>query len=189
MAYEYAHLTNPRNTESGIAEFLLLAPMSAFAVDGLKCPAAPFTNPGDETTIREPHVFLAGEGFIKVQLAPEKNQFSAETVGDKGFQKFRENLEVFIPGTYAEVHEAIKNWKNKPLILLSKDSNCDANIWYQIGCECEGSYMSASFSTGTTVEGVKGYTVTFSRMSNYIATYAPKDGEGDPIDPMSQLKA
>jgi hypothetical protein len=189
MPYAYDHLTNPQNTESGVAEFILLAPASAFAANGMKCPKAPFNNPGDEVTIREPHEFVAGEGFVKVMLAPEKNQLTAETVGDKGFMKLRENAEVFIPGSYAALHEAIKNWKNKPLIILVKDSNCEANMWYQIGCDCEGSYLSASFGTGTTAEGTKGYTCGFSRMSSAITLYAPKDGLGNPIDPLSQLKA
>jgi hypothetical protein len=188
MPYQYANLDNPRNTESGIAEFLLLAPMTAFAANGLKCPAAPFTNPGDEVTIRQPHVFLPGEGFIKLLLAPEKNELNAETVGDKGFQKLRETIQSMMAGTYPELHEAVKNWKNKPLIILAKDSNCDADLWYQVGCECEGSYMTASFATGTTVDGNKGYTLSFSRMSNYITIYAPKDGLGNPIDPLTQLK-
>lgn len=189
MAYAYDHLTSPTNTQSGVAEFFLLAPTTAFTADGIKCPEAPFTNPGDEVTVRSPHVFNALEGFIKVLLAPEKNQIMLETVGNKGFQKFEQKLEAFIAGSYAEVHEAIKNWLNKPMILLVKDSNCEANIWYQLGCECEATYMTASFGTGTSREGDKGYNVTFSVMTNYVILYAPVDGLSVPIDPLSQLKA
>lgn len=187
MSYIYDNLVTPRNTTSGIADFILLAPTSAF-ID-IKCPEAPFTNPGDEVKIRAAHEFVETKGFIKVLLAPEKNKLDLETVGDKGFQKFNQKLNCFIAGSYAEVHEAIKNWLNKPLILLTKDSNCDENLWYQIGCDCEASYMTAKFGTSTTNEGVKGYEVEFSVMTNYVALYAPVDGEGDPIDPLSQVIA
>lgn len=187
MSYAYGHLMNPSNTESGIAEMLLLAPVSAF--ETLRCPEAPFTEPGDEVKIRKPHVFKVGEGFTKVLLAPEKNKLDLETVGNKGFQKFDKKLTGFIAGSTAEVHEAIKNWKNKPHVILARDSNCEANMWYQIGCECEAAYMMASFTTGTTAEGDKGYEVTFSVKTNYVAIYAPKNEDDDPIDPMSQVKA
>lgn len=166
---------------------MLLAPLTAFTT--LRCPEAPFTNPGDEVKIRKPHVFPNGEGFIRLQLAPEKNSYMLETIGNKGFQKFDEKITAFLAGSYAEVHEAIKNWLNKPLILLIKDSNCDENLWYQVGCDCEAAYMMASFNTGTTREGDKGYEVTFSVTANYVALYAPLDTEGDPINPMSQLKS
>ena len=185
MSYAYANLVTPRNTTSGVADFFLLASVADF--DDIKCPEAPFTNPGDEVKIRAPHEFLADKGFIKVLFAPEKNKLDMETVGDKGFQKFNEKLVGFIAGSYAELHEAIKNWLNKPMILLIKDSNCDENLWYQIGCDCEAAYMTCTFTTSTTNEGVKGYEVTFSVMTNYVAIYAPVDGSDDPIDPLSQV--
>lgn len=187
MSYAYDNLTSPRNSTSGVSDFFMLAPVTAFT--DVKCPEAPFTNPGDEVTIRSPHVFPVGQGFIRVLLAPEKNKLDLETVGNKGFQKFNQKLIGFIAGSYAELHEAIKNWLNKPLIILIKDSNCDENLWYQIGCDCEAAYMTAKFMTGTTAEGEKGYEIEFSVMTNYVAIYKPVDGEGDPIDPISQIKA
>ncbi len=185
MSYVYSSLNSPRNTTSGVADFFLVAPVAHF--EDVKCPEAPFTNPGDEVKIRKPHEFVVGKGFIKVLLAPEKNKIDFETVGDKGFQKFNGKFTGFIAGSYAELHEAIKNWINKPMILLAKDSNCDENLWYQIGCDCEAAYMTCTFGTSTTNEGVKGYEVTFSVMSNYVALYTPLDVNDDPIDPLSQV--
>lgn len=186
--YAYDHLTEPRNTTSGVATKLLLGFVSTF--EDIKCPEAPFTNPGDEVTIRSPHTFkTVDDGFIELLLAPEKNRLQLSTVGDKGFQKFNENITAMIPGSYAAQHEAIKNMLNKPLIILIKDSNCDENMWYQLGCDCEAAYLTAAFDTGTTAEGNKGYEVTFSVMTNYVALYTPVDGLGDPIDPITQLKA
>jgi len=177
MAYAYANLMNPVNTGSGVAEYLLLAPVTAFTDDGIKCPEAPFTNPGDEVTVREAHEFLQNEGFIKVQLAPEKNQLNAATIGDRGFSKLDMTLDVFIPGSYAAAHEAVKNWLNKPLIALIKDAECKAEMYYQLGCDCASAWLSVDFSTGTTKEGVKGYAGKLTYQNGYIQVYmgpAPK---------------
>lgn len=171
MAYVYANLVNPVNTGSGVAEFLLLAPVTAFTDDGIKCPAAPFTNPGDEVTVKQAHVFKAGEGFIKVQLAPEKNKLDAATIGDRGFSKLDITLDVFIPGSYAIVHEAVKNWVNKPLIAMIKDAECTANMFYQLGCDCASAWLTVDFSTGTSKDGVKGYNGKLSYQNGYIQVY------------------
>ncbi len=173
MSYAYGNLKTPRNTQSGVGEFIYLAPVSDFVEpDGIKCPAAPFVNPGDETVIFEDHVFVDGKMFSKVILAPEKNQLNAKTIGDRGFQKFDYSLEIFIPGSYPEVHEAVKNWLNTPMIVLIKDSDCAANMYYQLGCDCTYAYISGDFSTGTTKDGVKGYTTTITYQNGYIQTYA-----------------
>jgi hypothetical protein len=173
MAYTYANLKTPQNTGSGIGDFIYLAPVSHFVEpDGIKCPAAPFTNPGDEVKILLDHEFVVGKKFAKVILAPEKNQLTGKTIGDLGFQKLDIELKGFIPGSYAEVHEAVKNWINQPMIVLTKDSNCPANMYYQLGCDCVYAYVKADFSTGTTKDGVKGYEITITYQNGYIQLYA-----------------
>lgn len=176
MAYTYKNLKTPQNTSSGVSDYVLLAPVADFEDDGIKCPAAPFTNPGDEVTIKVDHVFKAGKGFVKYALAPEKNQLDAKTIGDKGFQKFDQELKIFIPGSYVELHEAMKNWINTPLIALSKDSNCAADMHYQLGCDCVYAYLTVDFSTGTTKDGVKGYTGTVSYPGESILIYKTAAG-------------
>lgn len=176
MAYAYAHLKNPVNTGSGISEFFLIAPVASFVTGGIKGPLAPFTNPGDEIKILEAHEFGVGKAFARVALAPEKNSLIAKTIGDTGFSKFDFELKVFIPGSYAEVHEAIKNWLNTPLIIMTKDANCPANMWYQLGNDCTGAYLKADFSTGTTKDGVKGYDATITWQNPYVQLYAHVDG-------------
>lgn len=170
MAYQFDHLTNPQNTESGIAEFALLAPQRWFAAGGIKKPGTG-TAVGDEVRILLTHEFLPEKGFIRFALAPEKNQYSAETVGDKGFTKFRNTLEIFVPGSYEEVHEAMKWLKTEPMIVLVKDSNCDANLYYQIGDACLGAWITGNFQTSTSAEGVKGYTVTISNTAKSVVLY------------------
>lgn len=188
MPYQFNHLVNPENTESGIAEFALIAPLSWFAPNGLKKPGTG-TNPGDEVVISENHEFLLNKGFIRVALAPEKNQYTAETIGDKGFTKFRNNVELFFPGSYAEVKEAVKNLKNVPLVVLVKDSNCDANLYYQIGDACLGAWLSSSFASGTSAEGNKGYTNTVTNTAKSVILYSGAITMNSPYLPASATLA
>ena len=157
MAYAYQNLKEPKNVQSGVAEYILLCPVSWFTNDGIKCPVAPFANPGDEISILADHVHIADKGFIKIQLAPQKNMLDYNTVGDIGLMKQNAEIKCFIPGSYVEAHEAIKNFINTPLVALIHDSQCDANLWYQLGCDCQKAWLSGKFTTGTTKDGVKGY--------------------------------
>jgi hypothetical protein len=163
MSYAYKNLRTYANAGSGIAEYALLAPKSWFDVGGLKYPVGPFgVTPGDEITITEPHVFLAGKGFIYFTLAPQKNQMDGSTVGDFGFNKQNYQVKLFVPGSTAQLHETMKNLMNTPLVGIFKDANCDANLYYQLGSDCVSGYLTADFSTGTTKDGVKGYNATFN---------------------------
>lgn len=168
------NLKRPKNVGSGVAERVFIAPVSFFAPEGIKTPTPPFTDPGDSVIIAESHEFLEGKGFIQIQLAPDKNQFSASTLGDKGFQKLGKELNVFIPGSYALLHEAVKQLLNVPLIVLQEDSNCGEKLIYQIGTECVPAYLTTDFSTGTTVDGVKGYVFKLTSTLGFIQLY-----EGD----------
>lgn len=171
MAYTYANLMTPSNAESGLAEVMYLAPVSDFAVDGLKCPTAPFTNPGDETRINVPHVFLTGKKFAKILLAPDKNELTAAPTGDKGFKKMNLEVTAFVPGSYNELHEAVKNWLNTPLVVLVPDGNCDTDMVYQLGCKCKFAYIEPTFKSGTDSNGIKGYEFKISYSSKYVQTY------------------
>lgn len=171
MAYAYKNLVTPKNVASGIADFIYLAPVVDFAADGIKCPEAPFTNPGDEVTVATDHEFLATKGFVKVLLAPEKNQLTGKTIGDKGFAKLDVELDVFFPGSYPVVHEFVKNVINTPLIVLVKDSECSEEMYYQLGCDCIYAYMSVDFSTGTTKDGNKGYNGKITYQTSSILIY------------------
>lgn len=178
LPYVYANLTAPTNTGSGISEYFLIAPASDFAVGGIQSPVAPFEGQprGESVQILTPHEFLVDRGFAKIVCAPEKNSLDAKTIGDLLFQKLDFELKVFIPGSYAEVHEAVANFINRQLIVLVKDANCPANMWYQLGNDCVFAYLKADFSTGTTKDGVKGYSGTISWQNAYVQLYAHVDG-------------
>lgn len=169
--YTFLNLTDPQNIGSGISDVLYFAPMRDFEANGIKCPEAPFTNPGDQVKITTAHVFKAGKAFAKLQLAPEKNLFTSKTVGDKGFNKFEHEVDVFMAGSYAEVHEFAKNALNVPMIGIVKDANCESELYYQFGCDCLGAYLTFDFNTGTTKDGNKGYNGKLTYSSSSVLIY------------------
>lgn len=175
--YAYNHLTTPKNTNTGVAEYFYFAPVSWFVPNGIKCPKGPFANPGDEVRVLEAHEFIANKGFVKVQLAPEKNKLDAKTIGDLMFQKLDLSYECFIPGSYAEEHEMVKNMINTPLIVIVPESDCQADDkFFQLGCDCLAAYFKADFTTSTTKEGVKGYSCIVSWQNPYLQYYSHVDG-------------
>ncbi len=175
--YTFNNLKNPQNTTSGISDFILLAPVYDFEDDGIMCPEAPFATAGDRVTIKTAHTFKPDRAFAKIVCAPRKNKLDAATIGDVGFSKLDQTVDFFVPGSYKEVHEAMEMYMNTPLIGLVKDSECDAELWYQLGCDCVYAWLTVNFSTGTTVDGVKGYNGKLNCPSNGIRIY---DVEGGP---------
>lgn len=160
MSYEFKNLKEPENVASGISEFALIAPMSWLTA--LAVPTAPFANQGDEITITGDHTFVVDKAFARHQLAPQKNSYEVKTRGDLGLNGQHSEAKIFIPGSKAECHEQIKNLLNTPLLVLLKDSNCTADMKYQMGCDCMSAWLVADFTTGTTKDGVKGYMATIT---------------------------
>lgn len=171
MAFVYQNLETPQNTGSGVGEFVYLCPVNDIA--DIKCPEAPFAAAGDEVKVKTAHQLKVGKKFIKVRLAPDKNSYKADTQGDKGFQKFAHTYTIFVPGSYADVHEFAKNVINTPLIAIGPDGDCESGIHYQLGCDCVAAYLTMNFDTGTTADGVKGYTGTITYSSKSVLIYVP----------------
>lgn len=169
MAFVYGHLKTPQNTGSGVSDFFLFAPVSDFTTIG--CPPASGAAAGDEVIVVDDHVFAVGGGFNRVVCAPFKNQLKAATTGEVGSQKFQETLEVFVSGSYAAQHEFIKYLNNTPVIVLVKDANCAADMWYQLGCDCLYAWATTEFETGTVKDGQKGYKITFTYYTDAVILY------------------
>lgn len=183
----YSNLQTHQNLGSGIAEYALLAKAEWFAANGIKAPVAPFTAEGDSITIKDPHVFKYITGstgpkyaFTKYALAPQKNKLDIKTKGDLGSNGQMTEVEIFIPGSYAQVHARVRSLLNVPLVVLVKDSNCSANMYYQLGCDCQFAYLTGDFTTATTKDGAKGYTLKLT-YDDGAQIYAPEDS-GTPLD-------
>lgn len=168
-SYAYKHIDSPKNVGSGVADEFYFAPKSAFTA--IQCPPATGTNPGDTVTIATAHTFPANAGFTSVLCAPFKNALTATTVGDIGATKHEQKLEVFVPGVSPELNEMMANLKNEPCIVLIKDSNCAAGVYYQMGCDCAFAWASTEFTTGTNRDGAKGWKVTFTYFTDAVLLY------------------
>lgn len=167
MAYTYQNLENYRNTGSGIAERVYLAPHRWF--DQIAAP------PEGGILIEDSHSFLEpAYGFVSFLLAPDKNQLDARTIGNIGSQKFEHEARIFIPGSYAQAHETVANLINEPVIVLIPDADCEEELYYQLGNKCTPAWIKCDFSTGTTLEGQKGYLGTISFIGKGVFIY---DGE------------
>jgi hypothetical protein len=170
---ELTNLLIPKHITTGIAEKVLIALVEWFAPNGIKGPGI-WVISGDEVRIKESHVFIPDRGFIEISLAPEKNNYEAKSFGDTGFTKLANQVNVLVPGSYASQHELMYDLQNKPLIVLVKDSDCPANMWYQVGTSCNFGYAVPSFETGTTKEGIKGSRLEIKNTADKVYLY-----EGD----------
>lgn len=166
----FINLLTPENVQSGIGEIVFLAPVSFFT--SIKKPTPPFLFAGSSVMIFDTHTFAAGKNFLQILLAPQKNDFNAKTDGELGSYALTQELKCIIAGSYAEQHEFIKNTVNQPIIALVKDANCGAGFMYQVGTECVPAYLTTDFTTGTTKDGIKGYSCTISSRSKSVLMYA-----------------
>ena len=80
-----------------------------------------------------------------------------KTRGEIGLNGQNQEVDIFIPGSYAQAHEQVKNLLNVPLMVLVKDSDQSSDFWLQLGSENCSAWLTAEFTTGTTKDGVKGY--------------------------------
>lgn len=160
---EFSNLDNPRNTKSGISTIVYLAPVSWFS--DIKKPA------GSSPVITDSHLFKYGKGFLQFVLAPQKNKFDGKMAGDLGSNFLGQGAEVFIPGSYAEAFAVLNSLINRPLIALVKDSDCAAGFYYNLGCDCLGTWLTTNFSTATTKDGAKGFVATLQTDCSGIVMY------------------
>ena len=171
--YALKNLKTPVNVKSGLGDFILVAQVADFAVDGIKCPVAPFALPGDKIKIFEPHEFLATKAFAKIQCAPNINQLTGAASGDIGFISTEVTVDFFAAGSYAELHETMEELLNVPLIVLVPDVRCESKMWYQLGCDCISAYLTWDFTTGTVKDGKKGYSGKIVIAGAAIRLYEP----------------
>ena len=169
--YSFKNISEPDNANTGVAEVVYIALSEWFEPGGIKKPG-PFIDAGDEVIIKDSHIFKAGKGFIECSLAPGQNSYDAKSLGDTFFQQFSIELRIILPGSYSLLHEQISRYIGKSVIALIKDANCPAEMYYQIGTESIAGRISADFSTGTTLDGIKGYPVTVSNTAAKVFLYA-----------------
>lgn len=174
MANEYAKMMSPTFTESGVSDKFLFAPVEVFTTIAAFNPAQAAT-PGSDNLITADHVFQANKGFVEMLGAPNKSIIDFNSVGEGGNLKVAPNFSAFLPGSGAVLHEFIKNYKNKPCIILVKDINQSASapLYYQLGDPDVYCWLNSfEGSTGTSGGGVKGYKLNFSYAGEAVWRYS-----------------
>lgn len=168
MPYTYQGINGDSIKTSGVSDHFFFAPVKEMA--SIKCPAT-----ADDVVIAAAHTFTdaVDGGFYKVVCAPAKQKLSASFSGEPGSLKVMKKFEVFVPGSEAELHQLVKHLMNEPLIILTKDAECDADQYYQLGCDCNYAFLAADggWESGTTKDGQKGYKLTFEYPSTSVLVY------------------
>ncbi len=167
----FTNLKEPKNIASGISTTIYFAPVSWFAPGGIKRPVPPYNAPGDSVIIKSDFQFRSDKGFIELEMAPRKNKFESQTIGDLGLNTFLQTLQAFLPGSYANQHEQVKSMLNTPLIVLGFDCNCPEEYVYAMGCECTSVWLNADFSSGYSHDGTKGHLLNFITNSPAVFLY------------------
>lgn len=159
----YEHLDETTNRKPGLSELAWFAPVSEF--DTIAGTTAAPANPGDTVIIPTDHTFTtpASMGFRRMRSSQNVNKISLKSTGQVGSMTFDASFTGFIPGSDAALHETLKNLLNTPVIILSKDADCDNGKVSQLGTECSPAYLKEVEYTSGTVDGSerKGYALTF----------------------------
>ncbi len=172
----YQNIIQHKFKTSGVGDFLYFAPISDFADGGISCvtpPTPPAVHSLDSSvTITADHTFATGGYFRKVLCAPHKNNLTAAGIGEAGSMKLDTSIQVFLPGSKKDLHGTVKQMMQDSFIALIKDAECEEDQWYQLGCDCIFATVSAvEYTSGTTKEGQKGYSITLNCPSSAIFIY------------------
>ena len=142
------------------------APLSYFATDGVKVPAA--TTIGTMGTISDTHAFITGKGFHSAYNTLDKGGVDFDPQGERDGRSYKQKGEAFIPGSRLELHDTLGIMLNEPCIVLMEES--DGQI-IQIGSKDYFAEMIGKFSTGKTTAGLRGYALTIESVSPFNYHY------------------
>lgn len=115
-------------------------------------------------TVSADIVPIAGKGFVKLDLQVDLNSVSTSLVGNRGNKKDQTTLNIFIPGTKAQVLGFKKTYKNIPGIFVVKDYN---GRQFVIGTKDAPAYIdNLEVTTGMANEDNNGATGTIISNAN-----------------------
>ena len=128
---------------------------------------------------------IVGKGFVKMDLQIDLNSVNTNLVGNRGNKKDQTTLNIFIPGTKAEVLGFKKTYKNLPGIYIAKDNNGKKFV---IGTKDQPAYIDElDVNTGQGPEDNNGGTGTIIANCNlyeYTGNIPLNPGSGD-VEPES----
>lgn len=136
-------------------------------------------------TITDDIEAIIGKGFVKMDLQIDLNSVNSNLVGNRGNKKDQTTLNIFLPGTKAEVLGFKKLYKNLPGIYIVKDNN---NKKFIVGTKDQPAYIDQlDVNTGQGPEDDNGGTGTIIANCNlyeYTGNIPLNPGSGD-VEPES----
>lgn len=119
-------------------------------------------------TVSEDITPIAGQGFVKIDLQVDLNSVSTALIGNRGNKKDQTTLNVFVPGTKAQVLGFKRVYKNVPGIYIVKDYN---GKMFVVGTKLAPAYLdNLEVTTGVGNEdnnGGTGTTVSNANLFEY----------------------
>lgn len=154
-----------KDNTPGLQGVAFFAPITSFAAAGIQDVGA------DGVTIAGPHLFKAGEGFTKIYVTLDSNEFNLAQTGERDSRGKEATLEMFHPGNTKEAAIFDRVCKNIPGILLLKTPD---GVTLQMGSEFLPVEVAGSFGSGRLSSGRRGWTFNASSYQNGMQFY-----EGD----------
>ena len=122
-------------------------------------------------TISDPIEPILGKGFVEIDLQVDLNSVTTSLVGNRGNKKDQTTLNVFVPGTRAELLGFKRLYKNVPGIFIVKDYN---GRTFTVGTKNAGAYIdNLEITTGQGNEDNNGGTGTIISNSNLFEYTGP----------------
>jgi hypothetical protein len=157
-ALDYDNLSGPdgsRDNMGGTTQRCYFAAVSKFL--SIKTPVA---SPGTLAAVVEittAHTFKTGGCFKKMYITQNKGKLDTKSVGDLDGKSFKQEFELFYPGSESEAHGFAAQAKNDNFIFLVEKEDSSVNGFLQVGTEMFPAKVSPDFTTGTNESGVQGY--------------------------------
>ncbi len=163
----YKNLNRPTNVNGGLADNILLAPVSWF--DTIATADSSNVTINTASVIYNDHVFKPGKGWLQFQCAPIKNAIRLEPLGNAGASLFYQTLGIQLNGNYPQLHASISSFQSQPLIVLVKD--CSGQHYVQLGNMNHFAWMSGSYSMGDGKGANNAYSINISSVGKYLMHY------------------
>jgi hypothetical protein len=130
---------------------ILYAPISYFAVNGIKkLPASP-SNPDAAVTISASHQFKPGKGFHTIRCILDTNKISLKPVGERGGRGLKEEFEGKVSGNSKLMAFLMAMFKNDEFVVLIPTHD---GLYIQVGSEDLPCELLPEHETGTIESGV-----------------------------------
>ncbi|WP_187261308.1 hypothetical protein [Pontibacter beigongshangensis] len=152
---------------AGITEEVYIAPMRAFAPNGLKG-VKTTTEPGDSVTIDGDHEFKEGEGFVECYATQDSAEPKITTVGEIDGYGGKVEFEFFHPGVKKEAAEFARWIRNSSCIILVKTQD---GVTLQFGTKGLGMSIPSDFSLAKLSGGRRGYTFKVTGYQSGVLYY------------------